>query len=49
MYGFFSFDKNMGTHLSNKYSQELLVVLRNLQQCNKNYFKKINSNGKSNG
>ena len=29
-YGFLSFAKKMGTHLSNKYSQKLL--LKNLQQ-----------------
>ena len=31
-YGFSSFAKNMGTHLSNKYSQKLLDTAKNLQQ-----------------
>ena len=31
-YGFLSFAKNMGTHLSNKYSQKILDSAKNLQQ-----------------
>ena len=31
-YGFLSFAKNMGTHLSNKYDQTLLNNSKNLQQ-----------------
>ena len=29
-YGFLSFAKNMGKHLSNKYGQKVLEVLKNL-------------------
>ena len=31
-YGFLSFAKNMGKSASNKYSQNFLIVLKNLQQ-----------------
>ena len=31
-YGFLSFAKNMGKSLSNKYGQNFLIVLKNLQQ-----------------
>ena len=31
-YGFWSFAKNMGKNLSNKYSQTLLVLLKYLEQ-----------------
>ena len=31
-YGFLSFAKNMGKHLSNKYGQKVLEVLKNLLQ-----------------
>ena len=31
-YGFLSFTKNMGKSLSNKYGQNFLIVLKNLQQ-----------------
>ena len=31
-YGFSSFFKNMGSHLSNKYSQNFLTMLKGLQQ-----------------
>ena len=48
-YGFLSFAKNMGKSSSNKYSQNFLIVLKNLQQRNKNCIKKRNSkNSRSN-
>ena len=31
-YGFFSFAKNMGRNLSNKYGKTSLIVLKNLQR-----------------
>ena len=31
-YGFLSFTKNMGKSLSNKYGQQVSIVLKNLQQ-----------------
>ena len=31
-YGFLSFVKNMDSHLSNKYSQNFLTMLKSLQQ-----------------
>ena len=45
-YGFLSFAKNMGKSLSNKYGQNFLIVLKNLQQMQlkqlqKGQFKKL--------
>ena len=45
-YGFLSFAKNMGKSLSNKYGQNFLIVLQNLQQMQlkqlqKGQFKKL--------
>ena len=56
-YGFLSFAKNMGTHvtkvaknLSNKYSQKLLDTAKKIyNRCNKNCFEESNSkNSRSN-
>ena len=49
-YGFLSFAKKMGTHLSNKYSQKLLDTAKKIySRCNKDCFKKSNSkNSRSN-
>ena len=43
-YGFLSFAKNMGTHLSNKYGQKILKnAKRSTKRSNKNSIKKSNS------
>ena len=43
-YRFLSFAKNIGTHLSNKYSQKLLdSAIKIYNRCTKNGFKKSNS------
>ena len=48
-YEFLSFPKIMGKSLSNKYGQNFLIALKNLQQMQKNRFKKSNSkNSRSN-
>ena len=48
-YRFLSFAKNMSKNLSNKYSKNLLTVLKIYKRCNKNCFKKRNSkNSRSN-
>ena len=49
-YGFLSFAKKMGTHLSNNYSQKLLDTAKKIyNQRNKNCFEKSNSkNSRSN-
>ena len=37
-YGFLSFAKNMGTHLSNKFCQKTLDSAKNLQQMQQKLF-----------
>ena len=39
-YGFLSFTKNMGKSLSNKYGQNFLIVLKNLQQMQQKQLQK---------